>query len=222
MVADQVSAFGHELADFVEELGHDWFPRCGGPSWQEVYRRTVLRQAPRGGPRLSLERGVRSQRAMTLAVAEMYSQGVSTRKVTAIVQELCGLDITSTQVSRAAAELDDQHSSNKPCSRDTSRIAWAKLMARVGEKFPLERSGYGGEIRLIAFITEPGPMRRILTHLGEPLEPSPASGPGGGGISHQTTGSQPGRYSRLQNWSAAGAFRGRPFAGSHSSSWPVR
>jgi transposase-like protein len=45
---------------------------------------------------------------MTLAVAEMYVQGVSTRKVTAIVQELCGLDITSTQVSRAAAELDEQ------------------------------------------------------------------------------------------------------------------
>ena len=31
----------------------------------------------------SLERGVRSERAMTLAVAEMYVQGVSTRKVTA-------------------------------------------------------------------------------------------------------------------------------------------
>ncbi|NBQ16465.1 MAG: hypothetical protein EBU31_18095, partial [Proteobacteria bacterium] len=50
----------------------------------------------------SLERGVRSERAMTLAVAEMYVQGVSTRKVTAIVEELCGLEITSTQVSRAA------------------------------------------------------------------------------------------------------------------------
>jgi transposase-like protein len=36
----------------------------------------------------SLERGVRSDRAMTLAVAEMYVQGVSTRKVTAFVQEL--------------------------------------------------------------------------------------------------------------------------------------
>jgi putative transposase len=39
----------------------------------------------------SLERGVRSERAMTLAVAEMYVQGVSTRKVTKIVEELCGL-----------------------------------------------------------------------------------------------------------------------------------
>ena len=58
-------------------------------------------------------------------------------------------------------------------SHDTSRIAWAKLMARVGEEFPLECPGCGGDIRLIAFITEPGPIRKILTHLGEPLEPPP-------------------------------------------------
>jgi hypothetical protein len=68
----------------------------------------------------------------------------------------------------------------KPRSHDTSRIAWAKLMARVGEEFPLACPRCGGDIRLIAFITEPGPIRKILTHLGEPLEPppiSPARGP---------------------------------------------
>jgi len=51
----------------------------------------------------------------------------------------------------------------KPRSHDTSRIAWAKLMARVGEEFPLECPNCGGDIRLIAFITEPGPIRKILT-----------------------------------------------------------
>jgi hypothetical protein len=68
----------------------------------------------------------------------------------------------------------------KPRSHDTSRIAWAKLMARLGEEFPLECPVCGGDIRLIAFITEPGPIRKILPHLGEPLEPppvSPARGP---------------------------------------------
>ena len=68
----------------------------------------------------------------------------------------------------------------KPRSHDTSRIAWAKLMALVGEEFPLLCPGCGGDIRLIAFITEPGPIRKILTHLREPLEPppiSPARGP---------------------------------------------
>ena len=34
----------------------------------------------------ALERGVRSQRALKLAIAEMYVQGVSTRKVTAVAQ----------------------------------------------------------------------------------------------------------------------------------------
>jgi hypothetical protein len=50
----------------------------------------------------------------------------------------------------------------------------------VGEECPLECPNCGGDIRLIAFITEPGPILRILTHLGEPLEPppvSPARGP---------------------------------------------
>src|SRR5919205_2910956 len=54
----------------------------------------------------ALERGVRSERALKLAVAEMYVQGVSTRKVAAITEKLCGLEVTSGQVSRAAAQLD--------------------------------------------------------------------------------------------------------------------
>jgi putative transposase len=54
----------------------------------------------------ALERGQRSERALKLAVAEMYVQGVTTRKVTAVMQELCGLEVTSSQVSRAAAALD--------------------------------------------------------------------------------------------------------------------
>jgi transposase-like protein len=36
----------------------------------------------------------------------MYVQGVSTRKVRKITQELCGLDVSASQVSRATAELD--------------------------------------------------------------------------------------------------------------------
>ena len=44
-------------------------------------------------------------------------------------------------------------------------------MARVREEFPLQYPRCGSDIRLIAFITEPGPIRKILTHLGEPLEP---------------------------------------------------
>jgi putative transposase len=54
----------------------------------------------------ALEKGLRSERALTLALAEMYVQGVSTRKVKAITEELCGVSITSSAVSQAAKQLD--------------------------------------------------------------------------------------------------------------------
>jgi putative transposase len=56
----------------------------------------------------ALERGLRSERALKLAIAEMYVQGVSTRKVTQVLEQLCGLNISSTQVSRCAALLDEE------------------------------------------------------------------------------------------------------------------
>ena len=56
----------------------------------------------------SLEKGLRSERALKLALAEMYVQGVSTRKVAAITEQLCGFEVSSTQVSQATALLDEQ------------------------------------------------------------------------------------------------------------------
>jgi putative transposase len=55
----------------------------------------------------ALERGSRSEKALRLALAEMYVQGVSTSKVTKITEELCGCEISSSDVSRATALLDD-------------------------------------------------------------------------------------------------------------------
>lgn len=55
----------------------------------------------------ALDKGLRSERAFTLALAEMYVQGVSTRKVAAITEQLCGVELSSMQVSRAAAQLDE-------------------------------------------------------------------------------------------------------------------
>jgi len=55
----------------------------------------------------ALEKGLRSERALTLTLAEMYIQGVSTRKVQTIVEELCGTAVSSAAVSRATAQLDE-------------------------------------------------------------------------------------------------------------------
>lgn len=57
----------------------------------------------------ALERGSRSEQAMNLALAEMYVQGVSTRKVITVLQKLVGpeISISSTQISHCTALLDE-------------------------------------------------------------------------------------------------------------------
>ncbi|MDH5508312.1 MAG: IS256 family transposase [Anaerolineae bacterium] len=55
----------------------------------------------------ALEKGQRSERALMLALAEMYVQGVSTRKVAAVTEQLIGAAVSSTQVSRATGLLDE-------------------------------------------------------------------------------------------------------------------
>jgi len=55
----------------------------------------------------ALEKGMRSERALTIALAEMYIQGVSTRKVKKITEMLCGYEVSASQVSRASAQLDE-------------------------------------------------------------------------------------------------------------------
>ena len=61
---------------------------------------------------------------------------------------------------RAAGGCCDANPNQKPRSHDTSRIAWAKLMARVGEEFPLQCPSCGGDIRLIALHQSQGRFGR--------------------------------------------------------------
>ncbi len=91
---------------------------------------------------------MRSERAMTLAVAEMYVQGVSTRKVTKIVEELCGLQVTSTQVSRAAAELDEELAAWR--NRPLGEVTYLILNARY------EKVRHGGAVVPCAVLTAIG------------------------------------------------------------------
>jgi len=54
------------------------------------------------------ERYQRSEKALLLAVAQMYVQGVSTRKVKQITEALCGLEVCRSQVSELAKDLDGE------------------------------------------------------------------------------------------------------------------
>ncbi len=106
----------------------------------------------------ALERGTRSERALKLAVAEMYLQGVSTRKVTAVMEQLCGREVTSMQVSRAVQALDDELA--KWRERPLGEIPYLQLDARY------EKVRVGGTVvscsLLIAVGVLPDGHRTIL------------------------------------------------------------
>ena len=53
------------------------------------------------------ERYQRSERALVATLAEMYVQGVSTRKVEAITEELCGHAFAASSISAINKRLDD-------------------------------------------------------------------------------------------------------------------
>lgn len=52
------------------------------------------------------ERYQRSEKALVLAMLQMYIEGVSTRKVRSITEALCGLEVSKSQVSALTAKLD--------------------------------------------------------------------------------------------------------------------
>jgi putative transposase len=106
----------------------------------------------------ALERGRRSCRAVMLAVAEMDVKGVSTRDAARVMAEF-GLDgLSSTQVSRAAALLDDELRAWR--ERDLGVCPSLVLDARY------ERVREGGVVRdaavLAAVGIDPDGRRRLL------------------------------------------------------------
>jgi transposase-like protein len=106
----------------------------------------------------ALEKGIRSERALKLALAEMYIQGVSTRKVAAITEKLCGTKISSSQVSRATAQMDEVLKAWR--NRPIGSIPYLYLDARY------EKVRMDGQIRSAAVLMAAGVgvdgKRRIL------------------------------------------------------------
>ncbi len=95
-----------------------------------------------------LERGLRSERALKVAVAEMYFQGVSTRKVKSIMEELCGFELTSSEVSDAAKLLDGELERWR--TRDLGSYCYLYLDAIY------EKVRYGGHVRNCAVLVAVG------------------------------------------------------------------
>lgn len=85
-----------------------------------------------------LEKGMRCERALRMVLAEAYVQGVSTRKMAKVTEELCGLSLSSTQVSRAARLLDEEL--DRWRTRELGSYAYLFLDARY------EKVRHGGRV----------------------------------------------------------------------------
>jgi len=105
----------------------------------------------------ALEKGQRSERALTLTLAEMYVQGVSTRKVKAIVEQLCGSGVSSSTVSRAATAMDENLQAWR--NRPLGEVIYLFLDARY------EKVRQDGQIRDAAILIAAGVDRTGKRHL---------------------------------------------------------
>lgn len=106
----------------------------------------------------SIEKGCRSERALKLAIAQMYVQGVSTRKVSKIVEQLCGFEVSQTQVSEASKLLDTEIKLWR--ERDLERFHYLILDATY-EKCRMSQSVVSAAV-LIAYGVDECGMRRVL------------------------------------------------------------
>lgn len=106
----------------------------------------------------SLDKGLRSERALKLALAEMYVAGVSTRKIARVTQELCGFEVSSSEVSRCAAALDDELAAWR--ERPLGAYPYVVLDARY------EKMRHGGSVVdcavLLAMGVNPDGQRELL------------------------------------------------------------
>jgi len=91
-----------------------------------------------------LEKGLRSERALISTIAEMYITGVSSGKVTKVLEELCGLQISSSQVSRCVKQLDPELEAWR--NRPLDSYAYVILDARY------ESVRYAGAVKKLAVL----------------------------------------------------------------------
>lgn len=106
-----------------------------------------------------LEKGLRSERAINLAMAEMYIQGVATRNVKNVLEKMCGLDVSAMQVSRATNQLDEEFSAWR-----NRRLEEPVRFMYVDARY--EKVRIDGNVRdcalLLAYGIQPDGHRRVL------------------------------------------------------------
>lgn len=106
-------------SEFSEFIGAERYERSGGRSGYRAghYSRSLVTRVGRIELRVPQDRAgrfstelfdryERSEKALVLAMMEMYVKGVSTRKVKSITEELCGHQFSASTISRLNKRLD--------------------------------------------------------------------------------------------------------------------
>ena len=102
----------------------------------------------------------RSERALLVACAEMYFQGVSTRKVQDVLDQMCGMEVSAATVSRVAAELDEKLAAFRTRRLNSMPYRYLIIDARY-EKVRVEGHVVSQAVMVTAGVTWEG-RRRIL------------------------------------------------------------
>src|ERR671910_1091739 len=108
--AEMTEALGAEKGErTAARLGHrsGYYPRTLATRVGKLELRVPQDRQGRFTTEL-FERYQRSEKALVAALAEMYVQGVSTRKVKAITEELCGHSFSASAISTINARLDEE------------------------------------------------------------------------------------------------------------------
>lgn len=111
------------------------------------------------------ERYQRSEQALVLALVQMYLLGVSTRKVTRIVETLCGVSVSASHVSALVRKLDSQVEAWR--QRDLSGSLYPYLIVDAHyEKVRQDGQVRGMAVLWVVGVREDGHREHLGTWLG--------------------------------------------------------
>lgn len=113
-----------------------------------------------------LARWERSERALLTACAEMYFQGVSTRKVAGVLEELGGFKLSAATVSRVAAELDEQIEAFRTRPLERCRWPYVVVDARY-EKVRRNKRIVSAAVLIVSGVNERGRREMLTWRIGD-------------------------------------------------------
>jgi len=108
----------------------------------------------------------RSERALLVACAEMYFQGVSTRKVQNVLDQMCSSEISSATVSRIASELDEKLSDFRRRSLHLTEYPYLFVDARY-EKVRVDSRVVSQAVLVAVGITSDGHREVLDWRIGD-------------------------------------------------------